>query len=145
MSPLYDRLETNIPRSLMGFSGLGWPKNAQLFPKHETVTEYIAQYAEDVKHLIHFHTQVISVKPVLSDSERDGWLVETQDVDAGDVVDPREEHYDAVVVASGHFNVPFVPQIKGLEEWAEQYPNAVSHSMYYKKPEDYKDKVCPNL
>ena len=27
-----------------------------------------------------------------------------------------------------------------MKEWAEQYPNVVSHSMYYKKPEDYTGK-----
>ena len=61
LSPLYDRLETNIPRGLMGFSDLLWPENAQLFPKHTQVQEYIEHYSKDVLHLIQFLTQVLDL------------------------------------------------------------------------------------
>ncbi|KAG9731985.1 FAD/NAD(P)-binding domain-containing protein, partial [Aureobasidium melanogenum] len=140
LSPLYDRLETNIPRTLMGFSDFDWPQDSQLFPKHETVTQYLEDYAADIKHLIHFNTQVLDIN--LAGTKQDGqdiWSVKTQKVQHKNQEDPVERTYDAVVVANGHFAVPFIPQIKGMKEWAEQYPNAISHSMYYKKPEDYTD------
>lgn len=142
LSPLYDRLETNIPRTLMGFSDMSWPEDAQLFPKHETVTEYLEQHAEEVKHLVHFQTQVLSVK--VAESEEDGqerWLVETQEVTLGGHTEPNKAIYDAVVVASGHFAVPFIPDVQGMKEWSEKYPGAISHSMYYQRPEDYQNKV----
>jgi cation diffusion facilitator CzcD-associated flavoprotein CzcO len=41
VSPMYEKLETNIPRGLMGFQGLDWPQDSQLFPTHETVLKYI--------------------------------------------------------------------------------------------------------
>ncbi|KAK6400163.1 monooxygenase [Oleoguttula sp. CCFEE 5521] len=44
LTPLYDRLETNIPRDLMGFSDLEWPDDTQLFPNHETVLDMPKMY-----------------------------------------------------------------------------------------------------
>ncbi|TIA01315.1 putative flavin dependent monooxygenase, partial [Aureobasidium pullulans] len=140
LSPLYDRLETNIPRTLMGYSDFDWPEDSQLFPKHETVTKYLEDYAADVKHLIHFNTQVLDIS--LAATKEDGqetWSVKTQKVQHKMIEDAKVQTYDAVVVANGHFAVPFIPQIKGMKEWAEKYPGAISHSMYYQKPEDYKD------
>ncbi|KAK5999894.1 hypothetical protein QM012_004982 [Aureobasidium pullulans] len=140
LSPLYDRLETNIPRTLMGYSDFDWPQDSQLFPKHETVTQYLEDYAADIKHLIHFNTQVLDINLAgTKENGQDIWSVKTQKVQHKIQEDPVETKYDAVVVANGHFAVPFIPQIKGMKEWAEQYPNAISHSMYYKKPEDYTD------
>lgn len=140
LSPLYDRLETNIPRTLMGFSDLHWPQDSQLFPKHETVTQYLEQYAEDVKHLIEFQTQVLDVR--LNEAQgKPRWTVKTRRITHGHQDEVKEGVYDAVMVASGHFNVPFIPSITGLAEWSKAYPGAVSHSMYYQKPEQFTGKV----
>ncbi|KAK4553282.1 monooxygenase [Recurvomyces mirabilis] len=133
LTPLYDRLETNIPKSLMGFSDLDWPENSQLFPKHETVMEYIEQYAEDVRDLISFQTQVMDVR--LTEDER--WTVRTQRVSRDEPGEEREETYDAVIVANGHFNIPYIPEVEGLEEWSKAYPGCITHSKFYRKPEQF--------
>lgn len=52
------------------------------------------------------------------------------------------EEFDAVVVASGHYTVPFVPYIEGLEEFDRAYPGSVEHSKGYRGPEKYRGKVC---
>ncbi|KAI9723001.1 MAG: hypothetical protein M1812_001450 [Candelaria pacifica] len=136
LSPMYDGLETNIPHFLMQYSDKPFPPDAQLFPKHETVTQYLEEYADEVRHLIHFQTQVLNVQ-LQSGGDREGWLITTQDVESR-----RETNasYDAVVVASGHYNVPFVPEIKGIEAWNNQYPGVISHSKFYRKPEQFRNK-----
>lgn len=144
LSPLYDKLETNIPRSLMGFSDLDWPEDAQLFPKHETVTEYIERYAGSIRHLIAFQTQVVDIRPVeVKPSAQIRWSVKTQRVvqERDDEAPVDEEIYDAVIIASGHFNIPFTADLSGLKAWKEQHPNTVSHSMHYQDPEDFRNKV----
>lgn len=126
----------------MGFSELDWPQDSQLFPKHETVTEYIERYAEDVKHLVTFGTQVLDIRATTSAQSGDThWLVKRQQIKPTNDGEIIESEYDAVVVASGHFSVPFIPEVKGMKEWSQRYPGIISHSMYYKKPEDYQDKV----
>ncbi|KAK3669964.1 monooxygenase [Recurvomyces mirabilis] len=133
LTPLYDRLETNIPRGLMGFSDLDWPGDSQLFPKHETVMEYIEQYAEDVRDTISWRTQVLDVQ--LTEDKR--WTVKTQEVSHGKPAEVREETYDAVIVANGHFNIPYIPEVKGLEKWSKAYPGCITHSKFYRKPEHF--------
>ncbi|KAG8623436.1 hypothetical protein KVT40_008412 [Elsinoe batatas] len=135
LSPVYDRLETNIPRGLMGFSDLPWPKNSSLFPRHETVTEYIAHYAKDVHHLIKFGTRVVQARPS-DDDKLPAWQITIEDANKR----PEHRHYDAIIASNGHFNVPHIPAIKGLDKWRAQDPDSISHSMFYKTPEDYRGK-----
>lgn len=142
VSPIYDQLETNIPRSLMRFSDWPFPEDSQLFPKHQTVLEYLRSYAKDVLHLIKFHTQVKEVSLVSngnnSDEQQDKWRVQSVDL----LNDRTEtEIFDAVIAANGHFNVPYIPDIKGIREWTKIFPNSISHSIYYRRPEDYAAKV----
>lgn len=136
LSPLYDRLETNIPRGLMGFSDLDWPKNRPLFPTHDQVLEYIETYAKDVQHLIAFQTQVVDAR-----QDEDGrWQIKTQQISPGEDAPISAETFDAVAVASGHFDVPYIPPVPGMETWNKAYPEVISHSKFYRKPENYKGK-----
>lgn len=136
LSPIYDRLETNIPRGLMGFQDLDWPQESQLFPKHQTVLEYIQEYGKDVQEFIEYSTQVLDIQPTNSNPDSK-WNIFTRNL----VTDEEQEHtYDAVIVANGHFIVPYVPDIPGIKEWNERYPKSISHSKYFRKPEDFTSK-----
>ncbi|KAI5464914.1 hypothetical protein BGZ63DRAFT_378986 [Mariannaea sp. PMI_226] len=42
------------------------------------------------------------------------------------------EWFDAVVVASGHYWVPYVPSIEGLEQFEKSRPGSVVHSKHYR-------------
>jgi cation diffusion facilitator CzcD-associated flavoprotein CzcO len=135
VSPLYDRLETNIPKELMRFADKPFPAEAQLFPKHKSVKQYLEEYAEEVKTLIQFETQVVNVK--LRDPELSTWDLTTANLHTS-VETTRT--YDAVVVASGHFTVPYLPDIQGIETWDKTYPGIISHSKFYDTPETFRDK-----
>lgn len=135
VSPVYDRLETNIPKDLMRFSDKAFPSEAQLFPKHRTVKQYLEEYAEDVKSLIQFETQVSEVK--LQNEALSTWSLTTKDLRTGT---DRIHTYDAVVVASGHFTVPYVPDILGIQAWDTAYPGSISHSKFYDSPEPFRGK-----
>ena len=135
-TPLYDRLETNIPRGLMGFSDLDWPSSCQLFPKHGEVLQYIEQYAGDVRHLVQFKKQVLDVR--LNADQK--WTVETRAVSPRGNGAIQQHKFDAIVVASGHFDVPYLPSVLGIETWNKAYPEVISHSKFYRKPEHYANK-----
>jgi cation diffusion facilitator CzcD-associated flavoprotein CzcO len=136
LTPIYERLETNIPRGLMGFQDLDWPQDSQLFPTHETTRAYIDEYGRDVQDLVEYETQVVDVQAA-GDDYTGGWRVRVRDLRSNK---EREDLYDAVIVANGHFVVPYVPDIPGIREWNERYPAAISHSKYYRKPEDFAGK-----
>ena len=136
LSPIYDNLETNIPRGLMGFSDFDWPNECQLFPRHETVLEYLEHYAEDIMNLIDFGTQVLDVML----NEKGQWSVKTQEFSHEAGHDSQDWIFDAVIVASGHFSVPYIPHVDGIEAWNRKHPESIMHSKFYRHPKTFVDK-----
>ncbi|KAL8772796.1 MAG: hypothetical protein Q9209_002141 [Squamulea sp. 1 TL-2023] len=133
---MYDRLEINLPHFLMKHPDDASLEDQPLFAGRRSVLEYLNRYADDVAHLIQFQTQVYDIRKD-NDGDRDSWLVCTKDLKSSKV---SEKLYDAVVVASGHHSVPMLPDIPGIRCWNMAYPNVITHSMYYRKPDSFKDK-----
>ncbi|RDW78674.1 uncharacterized protein DSM5745_05526 [Aspergillus mulundensis] len=50
------------------------------------------------------------------------------------------EDFDAVVVASGHYNVPLIPEIEGLRQAFQAFPGTFEHSKSFRSANDYVDK-----
>lgn len=135
-SPLYDYLETNIPKQLMAYSDRQFDDDLPLFPGHEAVLEYLERYAHDVRDLIQFHTQVVKVR--LDETQPSHqWQVIAENLENGQSL---TSSYDSIVVANGHYTIPYVPEIPGLKAWNETHPNIITHSKVYRKPEAFKDK-----
>jgi hypothetical protein len=51
------------------------------------------------------------------------------------------QEFETVVVASGHYNAPRIPDIEGLQKWKERWPDRVQHSKGYRTPYMFRDKV----
>ncbi|KAJ5689291.1 hypothetical protein N7462_003683 [Penicillium macrosclerotiorum] len=132
VSPVYEYLETNIPKELMRFSDKPFPLDAQLFPKHHMVQQYLEEYAESIRDRIHFETQVVDVRP--HDPKLSTWKVTTANLHDG-INTTRT--YDAVVVANGHYTVPNIPDIAGIAAWDKAYPESISHSKLYDSPNPF--------
>ncbi|KAI5459229.1 hypothetical protein BGZ63DRAFT_491322 [Mariannaea sp. PMI_226] len=50
------------------------------------------------------------------------------------------ESFDALVIASGHYNVPWLPNIPGLLEYDAKFPGAIIHSKHFRTGEKFKGK-----
>lgn len=140
-SPLYDYLETNIPKQLMAYCDAPFPESDPLFPPHEAVLEYLERYAEDIKSMIRFSTKVTHVELRVEDWEgrkKDVWSISSTDLKAG--FTGATETYDALVVANGHYTVPYIPSIAGLQEFSRWYRGVVLHSKAYRRPENFAGK-----
>lgn len=111
----------------MQYAEKPFPTDSALFPGHEAVLHYLEEYAEDVQHLIKFETQVLGVS--VHSQDLCNWEVTTQHLQGGK---PSTSIYDAIVVANGHYIVPYVPNIKGITEWYKAYPGSISHSKSYR-------------
>lgn len=103
--------------------------------------QVIRQYVEDLVHrrgyqdFVEYNTTVELV-------EKDGeeWRLVLRK--GGEKLDYWwEERFDAVVVANGHYSVPYLPSIRGLKEFAEFHPGSVEHSKAYRGREKYRGKV----
>lgn len=125
----------------MGYSDWKFPKGTSLFPSHQAVKQYLQDYAKELLPHIVFHTQVFDVQ-LRDETAKSRWTVSVQNLRT----QLRSRHeFDAVVVASGHYNDHYIPDIAGLREWNEAYPGSISHSKHYRRPEQYTDKVSVSL
>lgn len=135
-SPVYDSLETNIPNSMMQFCDSPFPEGTALFPAHTVVRDYLHGYAEELRPLIQFQSLVLSI--TLDESPRPEWTVTWRDLKTAQ---ESAAKFDAVVVANGHHNDPFVPDIPGLAEWNQDHPGSIIHSASYRRPTSFANKV----
>jgi cation diffusion facilitator CzcD-associated flavoprotein CzcO len=136
VSPVYDSLDTNIPHTLMNYSDQAFPVGSSLFPPHTVVREYLERYADDIRPYLSLGTQVLDISPAGTQGGK--WIVAVKDVATGK---ERKETFDAVVVANGHYDDPYVPSIKGIQEWNAAYPATISHSKFYRRPDEFINKV----
>jgi cation diffusion facilitator CzcD-associated flavoprotein CzcO len=135
-NPMYERLDTNIPKDLMAFNDYPFPSSAVLFPSRQTVQEYLVNYSQDVRHLISFSMQVADVRSI-RDNGLESWEVTSKSTISGSI---QKNIYDAVFVASGHYSVPFVPFVQGMNEFKTKYPGAITHSKIYRSPQSFAGK-----
>ncbi|KAF3352519.1 hypothetical protein VdG1_08970 [Verticillium dahliae VDG1] len=136
VSPVYDFLETNIPHSLMNYTDLEFAQGSSLFPEHAVVKRYLEEYGKGLTPHLSLSTQILGV----SKTDKDGgsvWEVETLDLKTEEM---KRSEFDAVMVASGHYNDPFIPDIKGLAEYNAAHPGAISHSKFYRNQLQFEGK-----
>ncbi|KAK7403307.1 monooxygenase [Neonectria punicea] len=135
-SPMYENLHANIPASIMRFSDLRFPDHARLFPERTMIQEYLVEYAQDVRGLVRFSQNVTRVTLTPRDGH-DRWEVQTESSVDGRVT---RDTFDAVVVANGHYTTPFVPYMKNMQEFNENYPGVITHSKQYRTPHPFQDQ-----
>lgn len=135
-TPMYDVLHTNIPWHLMKYSDQDFPKGSLIFPPREAVQDYLVRYSGDIRHLIRFNSQVDDVR-LRQENGRDLWDVEVQSTKDGG---RHTGTFDAVVVASGHYSTPFIPDVKNIEDFNEAHPGVITHSKSYRSPEAFSGK-----
>ncbi|KAM0335106.1 hypothetical protein ACHAQA_000141 [Verticillium albo-atrum] len=136
VSPVYDFLETNIPHSLMNYTDLEFTQGSSLFPEHAVVKQYLEAYGKELTPHMSLSTQVLGISKIQK-GDRSAWEIETLDLKTNTT---ERSEFDAVMVASGHYNDPFIPDIKGLAEYNQAHPGAISHSKFYRNQLQYEGK-----
>ena len=134
-SPIYDDLESNIPTMVMQYSDLDFPEGTPLLPNRDAISDYIQTYARDVLVHVALQQQVTTLRPAAAGTT---WTVTSREVSSRF---ETEETFDAVVVATGRYDKPYVPDIHGLTAWKEAFPGSISHSKFYHNAEPFRDKV----
>ncbi|AAS54544.1 AGR055Cp [Eremothecium gossypii ATCC 10895] len=129
----YRYLDTNVPRDLMQYRSISFPEGTPLFPTREQVLEHILQFCRPIKKYVQFNTEVTKVS---YDDARAKYSVLTTNLLDNTT---RAIEVDAVAVATGYYNMPFIPDRPGLKSWHETYPCSISHSIDFDAPEDFLD------
>ncbi|KAI1390839.1 FAD/NAD(P)-binding domain-containing protein [Hypoxylon trugodes] len=142
-NPCYAGLKNNIPTPVMRSSLLRWPEGSEDFVDQKVVHHYI----EDIARIRNVYEKVLFYTRVESVSKPDGddkWTVRTSTFSrttSGHTLNKKSWKFDSVVVASGHYHVPFVPDVSGLATWKQRFPDRVTHSKRYRTPVPFSNKT----
>lgn len=135
-NPMYDNLYTNLPKDLMRFTDLSFPPECLLFPTRQDVQEYLIQYSQGIRDLISFSSQVVDVR-LLGGNGKDRWGVTVKSTITGE---STQNEYDAVLVSCGHYSVPFIPSVPGIEAFNSAHPTVISHAKIFRSPDKFANK-----
>ncbi|KAK4232198.1 putative monooxygenase [Podospora fimiseda] len=140
--PCYSGLRNNVPTTLMVSSLHSWPEPAKEFVGQNIVETYIQDLA--AKHGVTtstlFHTRVDEARKITTPDGSSKWEIRSITLEYGNKLTERLSHFDLLVVASGHYNMPRIPDIPGLKEWKTAFPSRVIHSKQYRNPQPYKNQ-----
>ncbi|KAL3453441.1 hypothetical protein BJX65DRAFT_263910 [Aspergillus insuetus] len=150
-SHIYPGLHTNVDASVMEYSAepiptkrSEWSVNLHgpdtPFRHHEVICGYIEDLLNrnGYQGLVEYET---TVERAVKDEETDSWVLTLRRTDREGGRDYWwTESFDALVVASGKYHVPYVPAIPGLKEFAERFPGRAEHAKQYRGPAKYKGK-----
>ncbi|ORX90129.1 FAD/NAD(P)-binding domain-containing protein [Basidiobolus meristosporus CBS 931.73] len=149
-SPCYQSLRNNVATPLIQYKDFEWPKDTPWFTSHDVICQYLQDYAA------HFHLDEIteygaSLERLEELPRRQGWNVLTKHLEIEEKdgqsyakITWREEvvgqKFDAVVIATGHYHVPYIPSLPGIVEWNQRYPGSIIHSKQYRTPQGFGGK-----
>jgi hypothetical protein len=148
----YNGLRTNIPEQLMTYSdvkqwdAVGDERVEQDYVRGNVIQRYVETYLNRHKDHIVFRTTVESVTKDYTREDSQFELVlrtETDEVDQdGNPIDLwTKQSFDAVIIATGHYHVPFIPSIPGIQQVYHNFPGLIEHSKTFRDASSFKDKT----
>lgn len=150
-TPSYKNLKTNILEKLMTFSDLNqWLPNSNgmennKYVDREIVTSYIDSYLRrnlnDDRALLRLNTtveDVIRIRNIEDDNYHFELTLRKPWSRAKDFW--WRERFDAIVISTGHYNIPFIPSVPGLLELQKKFPGVVEHAKFFRSSSPYTNK-----
>ncbi|KAF1945051.1 FAD/NAD(P)-binding domain-containing protein [Clathrospora elynae] len=148
-SSVYPYLETNVDSVAMSFSHEPIPVQRSEtsisrhgedtpFRHHSVIKNYIASLVNR-----NGYEKFVSYGTTVELAEKVGnqWrVVLRKDGHALGEDEWWEEWFDAVIVANGHYNIPYIPRIEGLRQFERKRPGSVKHTKMFRGREEYKGK-----
>lgn len=146
---LHENLHTNILPQIMSFTEAPFPDKLSErtlaeygpgapFRHHTTVRDWVEGiFARSG------YDRFVELNTTVERAEKIGgeWVLTLRKEQAGRNYWWRET-FDALVVATGHYNVPWFPSLPGLLEWDQTYPGSIVHSKHFRNPSKFRGKVC---
>ncbi|KAJ5964994.1 uncharacterized protein N7479_004870 [Penicillium vulpinum] len=147
---IYESLDSNVGAKVMAFTHTPFPDiNSASSTRHlgkfnptrpfRVVRKYLEDVFQEYLHLASLNTTVERLE-----KRNQKWTLTLRQSGHGDGNSPKdywwEEQFDAVIVASGHYSVPFVPFVPGLSAAFARYPTVFEHSKAFRKADDYVKK-----
>ena len=127
---IYSGMLLNIPLEITHTEDLGADPHPTSFPEQSILQQYLLKYTRhfDLRPLVRLHTAVTRIT-TLPDSTFECTLKQ-----ASGSIETR--HFHRVVIANGHYSVPYIPEFPGLKD----FPGPVWHSHNFRRVPEHKYK-----
>lgn len=148
-TPLYPRLRTNTPHPTMTYPGFTFPPGTPLFPTHDFVQQYHADFAEkyNLTDYIHLNHTILAAG-WNGTHEGGGWVLDIGRTDVPPAFGQTSlrSDVDHLIIANGHNHYPRIPHWPGEQEWLSSTPagapkREILHSIFYREPERYTNRT----
>ncbi|CAK9439180.1 uncharacterized protein LODBEIA_P34040 [Lodderomyces beijingensis] len=150
-SGVFPFLYTNIPQRFTRFSYL--PLEEEYFDEQRKIFPFLTQqelsarfgaFVEREK-LGEFIRVNSTVESVVKNNQTGKWVVSVRESHNDEHSGHHEdrwysEEFDAVVVANGHYTVPYIPHIPGLAEYNVNFPDRLIHAKSFRTTDEFKNK-----
>ncbi|KAG2219775.1 hypothetical protein INT45_008866 [Circinella minor] len=143
-SACYPDLHNNTAAPLMmNYEDFPWPEGTSWYLPYHDIQTYFKNYANHFGLYDHMELST-SVEYVQRNDNNDDHLW-TLTLRKSEYINDRTmiryktwtESFDAVAVASGAYNDPFLPNFSNLSEYNVNYPERIIHSKQYRHYQDY--------
>ncbi|KAI2463428.1 FAD/NAD(P)-binding domain-containing protein [Annulohypoxylon bovei var. microspora] len=144
---LHENLHSNITPAIMSYTQEPFPNKlsprtlaengpSSPFRHHTVIREWIEGIFSHGGHekLLELNTTVERAEKI-----NDEWMLTLRKETLGRNYWWRET-FDALVVATGHYNVPWFPSVPGLLEYNKQFPGRILHSKHFRNSSKFKGK-----
>ena len=132
---------------MMDYEDLPWPEGTPWYIPHHDIQNYFKNYANHFGLYNHMELNT-SVEYVERNENVNGhrWTLTLRKAEyISDCTMIRyktwTESFDAVAVASGAYNAPFLPDFPDLSKYNINFPERIIHSKQYRHYQDYIGKV----
>ena len=147
--PMYRNLRTNLPKELMAYREFPWPSSIPAsFVKHTDVQDYLDAYRTTfgLDRCIRYHCRVTNLEILLRQDDTSAlssdWPKIRLDWSDNNNNQDCSQTFDAVLVCNGHYAVPSIPDIPGLDDYLSANPTTTMlHSMAYDTPDPFANQV----
>ncbi|KJA15537.1 hypothetical protein HYPSUDRAFT_149012 [Hypholoma sublateritium FD-334 SS-4] len=151
--PIWDSLTSNTPAPIQQVRQHPWPVGTPWALHNRQLQGYVRAFASfhgvnsnDDNPAVSYNTRVeLAEKHYGKDGQEDGWILTTKSL--VDLTKQtlqavwNKEHFDAIVVATGRYNGPNVPNIPGMKSIANQFPSHIQHSRQYRRSTPFSNKT----
>ncbi|KDR73278.1 hypothetical protein GALMADRAFT_728139 [Galerina marginata CBS 339.88] len=151
--PIWKSLSSNAPAPIQQIRELPWPAGTAWILPNQKLQRYLRAFASwhglnsnDNNPKVSYNTRVELAEKLLNeDGDEVGWTLTLKNLVSSGRGTVKatwtKQHFDALIVATGRYNAPYIPNIDGLKAWNDRFPDHIIHSRQYRVPEPYQNQT----
>ncbi|KAJ5083365.1 hypothetical protein N7456_012792 [Penicillium angulare] len=140
--PCYESLTNNVSTPLLRTKLNSWPEGTLDYVNHNALQNYIQDTSKKSgAHDVTIYGALVTNLHKEGHKWHISWSSLSDDTQSDSLIESNHvQTFDAVVIASGHYHTPLVPDIPGLSKAKEEWPSKITHSKSFRNTEGFEGK-----